>query len=177
MEDILLSANAGQMIGAILRPGNIYGREYLEPTAPGVVGAFVRHLVQGTPVVVRDGGRAARDFVHVDDVVEAILLGLGWSRGLAVWNVGSGIATRVNDVLRSLCRVFGRNPVATLATPRNPTDVNAIALDWSRVHADSGWKPRISLSRGLRDLAGFDSVPLPVRTENPDPRLQFIPSF
>jgi UDP-glucose 4-epimerase len=149
MEDIVAQAARRAPGTVILRPGNIYGREYLSPGGRGVVAAFTRSLLAGKPVVLRDGGRGARDYVHVDDVVRAIMMALEWRGGLAVWNVGTGIATSSRGVLDDVAEILGRAPAAIVHQQRAPGDVGAVALSAGRISEACGWRPVHSLADGL----------------------------
>jgi UDP-glucose 4-epimerase len=152
MEDIVAAAADRAGAGVILRPGNIYGREYLETDGRGAVAVFTRTLLADDPVTLRDGGRGARDFIHVDDVVRAIVAAVTWQRGLAVWNVGTGVATATRDVLHQISDIIDCQPVEILHQPRNATDVSAIALASTLIESECGWSPTYTLTAGLRSV-------------------------
>jgi nucleoside-diphosphate-sugar epimerase len=131
LEDLVAAAAEREGTGVILRPGNIYGAEYVDGGA-GAIAAFARALTAGQPITLRDGGRGARDFVHVDDVARAIVSALSWRGRL------------------------GQRPSAVIDQPRADGDVSAICLSPQRIAADCGWRPVYSLATGL--AAMFDKL-------------------
>jgi UDP-glucose 4-epimerase len=136
--------------GVVLRSANIYGRYWLEVGMRGCVGAFARSLIGNAPVTLIAGGRAVRDFVHVDDVNRAILLALACEESLAVWNVGSGQGIRILDLLCAMSQILGRVPQRFVYLDRRPSDVEEIVLDVERIEEACLWRPSIALHEGLR---------------------------
>jgi UDP-glucose 4-epimerase len=155
LEDLVAAAAEREGTGVILRPGNIYGAEYVDGGA-GAIAAFARALTAGQPITLRDGGRGARDFVHVDDVARAIVSALSWRGRLAIWNVGTGVPTPTAEVLDQVCAILGQLPSAVIDQPRADGDVSAICLSPQRIAADCGWRPVYSLATGL--AAMFDKL-------------------
>jgi UDP-glucose 4-epimerase len=138
--------------GVVLRPANIYGGYWLEPGMRGCVGAFARSLMGNAPVTLIAGGRAVRDFVHVDDVNRAIWLALACEESLAVWNVGSGQGARILDLLCAMSQILGRVPARFIHLDRRPSDVEEIILDLERIEKACLWRPSITLHEGLTSV-------------------------
>ena len=138
--------------GVVLRSANIYGRYWLEPGMRGCVGAFARSLMGNAPVTLIAGGRALRDFVHVNDVNRAIWLALACEESLAVWNVGSGQGTRIFDLLCAMSQILGRVPERLIYLDRRPSDVEGIVLDVERIERACLWRPSIALHDGLKSM-------------------------
>jgi len=169
MEEALLARcqNGSSVSCGILRPGNIYGPEYLAPRAKGVIGAFVRELTNDGHVTLVADGQSLRDFVHADDVVRAIFFALDMPTSV-VWNVGTGVGTRVRDVLELVCHHLGRKPTSIKVLPARATDPHEIVLDCEKIFQDTGWTHDIDLDSGLYSLlsplAGKDKPPPVART-------------
>jgi UDP-glucose 4-epimerase len=165
MEDALQAATETQncLSGIVLRPGNIYGKYYLNSGAKGCIGAFARALLAGQQITLLAGGRAVRDFIHADDVVNAIFAVIATDRSFAVWNVGSGIGTQVQKVLEMICSVLNRSPVGINGVPAPPTDVDGIILSTTKIRMECSWSPMVSLPTGLKDiLLSRPSIPASV---------------
>ena len=92
-----------------------------------------------------DGGQT-RDFVHVDDVVRAVVLAPG--RG-GICNVGSGVETSVRE-LHERCRAVSGDDRPPRQAPPREGDVVRSVLDVSLAAAELGWRPEVSLDEGLR---------------------------
>lgn len=129
-----------------LRLFNVYGAGDL---APRLVPSCIEAALAGRPVKLSSGGQA-RDFVHVDDAVRAILAAADGTLDAGVYNVATGVATRVADLAGMVLELTGS--ASTL-------DIGAIAVrhDDHQVLAGSparlaafGLAPAISLREGLR---------------------------
>lgn len=150
-ERLLLDARAERGLRVrVLRCANVYGGDQPADRGQGAVAVFLDRVLRGAEIVLYDGGRAVRDFVHVDDVVGAAgdLLGHG---GPAVLNVGSGRGAAIVDVLSMVERHLGARAVV-VHRPRRPFDVRQIVLDVGRLQATVPYRPR-DLEDGIRALS------------------------
>ncbi|MBD9559537.1 NAD-dependent epimerase/dehydratase family protein [Ensifer sp. ENS03] len=92
-----------------LRFFNVYGPGQ-DPSSPysGVIAKFAERLERGENITIHGDGRQTRDFVHVDDVVEAVLHALGrWDTGARIVNVCSGVETSISDLARIMIEETG----------------------------------------------------------------------
>jgi UDP-glucose 4-epimerase len=137
-----------------LRMFNVYGSgQNLENLDQGMVSIYLAYILRGEPVLVRGPLDRVRDFVHVDDVVEAWKSALTRPVSGAV-NVGTGAGTRVDDLLRRLfqtCGVGDDYPVAE--APGTPGDQHSTVADVTRARRELAWVPRVTLDSGLREFA------------------------
>ena len=132
-----------------LRVFNVYG--------PGQHGAFliphvVHSLMEGRPIVLRMP-EAIRDFVYVDDVAEAFYRAalLQARHGFCVFNVGSGCATRVRDMVEVAEHLFG--PATRIETSRqHPGEPDAVVADTTQARRELGWAPQYDLVAGLQAM-------------------------
>jgi UDP-glucose 4-epimerase len=134
---------------AILRLFNAIGRN---ETNPHVVPHIFESLQRSD--TVRLGNTAPlRDYIDTRDVAEAIANVAERSRGLAVFNVGTGRAYSVSDLLDRLGRILGR-PIATVQEPvrLRANERMTLQADIGRIRRAIGWSPRVSLDDALRDL-------------------------
>src|SRR6185436_11505906 len=92
-----------------VRYSNIYGPGQ-EPSNPycGVVAKFVESLFAGRPPVIHGDGNQTRDFTFIDDAVSATILAATSDRAIGeVFNVGTGVETRVNELAAVLIKLIG----------------------------------------------------------------------
>jgi UDP-glucose 4-epimerase len=129
-----------------VRFGNVYGPRQETGLEGGVVAIFLNAMAAGEETLIFGDGRQTRDFVHVDDVVAAVMLAPG--KGGA-FNVGSGVETSVLE-LHERCRaVSGDDRPPTMAEAREGDLMHSV-LDVSRAGRELGWRPEVSLDEGLR---------------------------
>jgi GDP-4-dehydro-6-deoxy-D-mannose reductase len=119
---------------------------------------------------IRSGGRAARvnvgnldvrrDLSDVRDVVTAYVLALEQGDAGAVYNICTGRAVSLRDVLDTLIRLTGVTvDVVDQATRRRPQDLDVLCGSFQALNARTGWQPRIPLETTLRDLVAYWMAP------------------
>jgi UDP-glucose 4-epimerase len=142
-----------------LRLANVYGPRQLPKLEGGVVAIFMSRLAHGESVQIFGDGEQARDFVHVGDVVSALLAAAERANGGGVFNVGTGVATSVNELWARCRDVAGADVEAEHAPPR-AGDLRRSVLDPARAGAELRWRPERNLDRGLRETWAWatDSV-------------------
>ena len=136
-----------------LRYANVYGPRQDPHGEAGVVGIFTQKMLTGDQPIINGNGRQTRDFVNVDDVVEANLAALTKSaRG--IYNVGTGRETSVNELFKVLAKLI--NPeVREVHGPAKKGEQLRIALDSGRLHREFDWEAKVSLEDGLARTVGY----------------------
>jgi UDP-glucose 4-epimerase len=114
----------------------------------GVVGSFAHALRDGTSPEIHGDGRQTRDFLYVDDAVDALVRAGARGGGLVV-NVGSGVSTSIRDLWTMMAGPGAADPVTL---PRRPNDISRFALSPTRARIHLAWAPWTELSVGLRSL-------------------------
>ena len=150
---ILLPSSMGVKV---LRPANVYGPRQDPHGESGVVAIFASRMVCGEPVTIFGDGEHTRDYVYVDDVVDAHDLALRSGESLTV-NIGTGVETSVNELFRTMSDALGYTKPPERAAER-PGDVRRICLDSTRARDQLGWRPTTSLAEGLRRTCAFFSA-------------------
>ena len=146
------------MAVASVRPANVYGPHQDPHGEAGVVAIFAQRMLRGEPVTIFGSGEDTRDYVYVDDVVEAQLRAAEAPRGeLCV--VGTGVETSTRRIFELLAGECGYQRPPVMAPPR-AGDIPRIALDAARALAAWGWTPRVALEDGLaRTVQSFREAP------------------
>lgn len=120
----------------------------------------IRLGLAGQPIPLA-AGQSRRDWVHVDDVVSALLAAAAPQAPAGIFNIGSGVEHGNEALLDTLEAVLQR-PLARLpsAMPARPTDQAHRYADIGLAHRQLGWQPQYDLARGLRStLAWLDQFP------------------
>ncbi|HEX2040395.1 MAG TPA: GDP-mannose 4,6-dehydratase [Acidimicrobiales bacterium] len=126
--------------------GNVYGPRQAAHGEAGVVAVFASRLLAGEPCTIFGDGQQTRDFVFVDDVVDAFVRAADRGGGLLL-NVGTGRETSVNALYATLVEAAGTTAAPVNGPPR-PGEVRRSALDSSRAGIHLGWKPWTTLEEG-----------------------------
>ncbi len=150
----LYAVAADKMETLVVRPGSVYG----PGMKGGVVSVLLERAQRGAPILLRDGGRHAADYVHVDDVAELTARG-ALSDMTGSLNAGTGVSTDLLGLSKAVLALFPRGLSAITVDPPDPDRPASglPALDPQRARRDLGWSPR-TLRQGLTDmLAGAAS--------------------
>ena len=149
-------ARAAGVPFAILRPSNVYGARQRSDAEGGVLSIFRESIMAGLPIELHGDGRQVRDFVYVDDIVDAVVLAAD-TQADVIWNVCSGIATTVSEAARIIGAEIGCDPVIE-RKPRRAGDIDKSLLSPARILATNAWGPPVALDAGLRRLAADASA-------------------
>jgi UDP-glucose 4-epimerase len=130
----------------VLAVGNVYGPR--QRAQDSVVASFVDALAHGKAPIVHGNGKQSRDFIYVDDAVDAIARATERAGGLVV-NVGTGISTTIADLWATMAGAA--SPVPRTSAAR-PNDLARMSLSPVRARIQLGWSPFTSLEAGLATL-------------------------
>ncbi|HEX3540115.1 MAG TPA: NAD-dependent epimerase/dehydratase family protein [Acidimicrobiales bacterium] len=125
---------------------NVYGPRQDPHGEAGVVAIFAGRLLAGQPCSIFGDGRQTRDFVYVDDVVDAFARAATRGGGLVI-NIGMGQETSVNELYASMARHAGVDQPALYA-PERPGELRRSCLDPGRAAIHLGWKPWTTVDVG-----------------------------
>jgi UDP-glucose 4-epimerase len=132
----------------LLAMANVYGPRQDPGLEGGVTAIFARAMIEGRRPTIFGDGRQTRDFVYVEDVVDAFARAAD-SRGGVLLNIGSGRETTVLRLYETLARLTGFSLPPEFADPK-PGDIGRSVLDPARAGAILGWEAWTPLEEGLR---------------------------
>lgn len=125
---------------------NAYGPRQVPRGEGAVVAIFAEAFAGGRPVTVFGDGHQTRDYVYVDDVVDAFARAMTKGGGL-VCNVGTGKETSVNELLRVMSAVAGAD-AEVRHSPGQLGELRRSSLDPTRAAIHLGWRPWTTLEEG-----------------------------
>ena len=137
-----------------LRIGNLYGPGQSRDRMFGAVTQFASRALSGEPIRIFGDGSVTRDYVFIDDVVDALILA-GDSRHTGPVNIGTGAGHSLNDVATIVSAVAGRE-LAIERLGGRPFDVPVSVLDPSRANVALEWKSRMTFEDGVSTT--FDAM-------------------
>jgi CDP-glucose 4,6-dehydratase len=139
---------------AVTRFANLYGGA--ETNRSRLVPEAVCAALAGRAPVVRSDGSPERDFLYVEDAVQAYLaihgaLGRGEGAAGEAFNAGGGAPHRVGDVVALICRLAGSEVAPDVRGAGVPSgEIDRQWVDPSKLRALTGWEPAVTLEEGLR---------------------------
>ena len=130
-----------------LRYANVYGPRQNPHGEAGVVSIFIKKMLAGEQPVINGDGKQTRDYVYVEDVVEANILAMD-SETNEAFNVGTAIETDVNEIFHYLNKLTA-NKAEEKHGPAKPGEQVRSVLNWEKINSQLGWSPKIKFEEGL----------------------------
>lgn len=137
----------------VVRFANVYGPRQNPHGEAGVVAIFSELMLNGKEAHIFGDGKKTRDYVHVSDVVDAIMLATEKGEG-KIFNIGMGVETSDQQVFDAIASATGYDKPAIYDDFR-AGEVNRIALDASRISNELGWKPKYNFQEGINQTVPF----------------------
>lgn len=144
----------------VLRVANPYGERQRVETAQGAVGVFLHRVLSGQVIEIWGDGTVMRDFIYVGDVADAFARATAYAGDAAVFNIGSGVGTSLNELIQAIGEVVQR-PVQFNYLPGRAIDVPVNVLDCSLAKREFQWSPQVALPEGLAATVGWLRAQLP----------------
>ncbi len=139
-----------------LRLFNVYGPgQDFTNMKQGMVSIFMSYVAKGEKLIIRGSKDRFRDFIYVDDVVNAFIAVQNKKAYGKIYNVSTGIKTFVWQIVDEILNAFGFNtenyPIEY--TDGTPKDQFGIYGDSTKLNNDFGWEPQIGLNKGIKLMA------------------------
>jgi UDP-glucose 4-epimerase len=132
----------------VARAANPYGIGQDPNRGQGFIAYALGQMAQNQPLVVWGDGSVVRDYVYVEDTVEALRLLLDDDGPYTIYNVGSGLGYAINEMIAILQEVTGQAAAVRYVEGR-AADVPYNCLDIGRIQQNLNWQPTTSLSQGI----------------------------
>ena len=156
-EDLCLTVCRAYRIPCVaLRYFNIYGpRQSVSNPYTGVLAIFLSRLKNNKSLVIFEDGLQTRDFIHVSDVVKANMLSLRDEANYEIFNVGTGKAASLLEIIALLTEAFNIEIEPRPANKYRQGDIRHCFADISKIQGKLGFKPSLELKEGIKDLCGW----------------------
>jgi UDP-glucose 4-epimerase len=131
-----------------IAPGNVYGPRQDPHGEAGVVAIFSQALLSGRPTKIFGDGTDTRDYVFVEDVVDAFVKASGEAGGGQRFNVGTGVETSVRQLHSAIAKAAGA-PDEPEFLPSRLGDLKRSCLDIGLAKQVLGWTPAVGIDDGV----------------------------
>lgn len=150
---IALHGQLNKLPYTILRFSNVFGPRQTSKGEGGVVAIFMDKLKQGDSLLVHGDGQQTRDFIYVQDVVQALLRAIEHADGEIV-NVSTGLRSSINNLIEVIKVIHGDQIPVQYGSER-VGDIKHSCLNNAKAERVLYWSPKVSLFEGL--MSTYDS--------------------
>ncbi len=157
IEKFLFSFNAQHNLDyTILRLSNPFGPEQLNLRGQGLIPTIIEHGLAGQPLTVWGDGTTERDYLFIDDAVDAFVKALAYTGSERVFNIGSGKGTSILNLVSEIEGLLNRSVDLNFEKSR-PSDPLVNVLDVALAKQILGWSPSTPLSEGLQRTVAWNT--------------------
>lgn len=141
-----------QLPCVILRYATVYGPHQVK----GAMADYIDKLKHNKQAEIWGDGSKTRDYVYIDDVVNANLAALDIpdDHPIPIFNVGTGKETSLNQLYNTIAALLNKR-AAPIYHPDRPGELHRCALDCTKIKETIGWEPKIDLNEGLKMRLGL----------------------
>lgn len=135
----------------ILRPSNPYGSGQYGNLKQGFMCSIVYSAIHNSEINIYGGEATVRDYIYIDDLVEAVLGIINFGKIGEIYNIGSGLGLNnlyIFELIKNIVCTYGYKLNPNFF-PKRSFDVGSNILDISKINADTGWKPQTSVESGV----------------------------
>lgn len=157
-EQMILVACAAIGIAAVaFRYQNVYGPgQSLSNPYTGILSIFSTQIKNKLPINIFEDGKESRDFVYIDDVVNATIAGIEQDAANGqVFNVGSGVATTVLEVAETLMGHYNQRVPLSITGNYRLGDIRHNYADLTKIKKELGFQPKTDFSNGIRQFCDW----------------------
>jgi UDP-glucose 4-epimerase len=151
-----LYSRTRELSGGTVRLGNVYGARQDPATEAGVVAIFCAEARDGGRPTIFGTGEQTRDYIHVADVVDALLAMEGSEEGGPI-NVGTGIETTVLELAERVGASFGRDDFEPVTAPARLGEIERTVLDTKIAGQRLGWHAKRTIDSGLEETIAAEA--------------------
>lgn len=138
----------------IYRLSNPYGPRQVSEKGFGIVPTLFSHVLKNTPPILFDHGNLIRDFIFIDDLINAITRSFDKENKFNLYNIGSGQGTSIKDLWEIIKKITGKNIKPNFQLKR-PFDIQSVVLDTKRFEKEYNWKSKTQLNISLSKTWGL----------------------
>lgn len=143
--------------GVAFRYQNVYGPgQSLKNPYTGILSIFSTQIKNGNKINIFEDGKESRDFVFIDDIVDATILGLEKEEANnQVFNVGTGVATNVLEVANGLVKNYGVDVPIVVSGNYRLGDIRHNYADLTKINTLLGFEPKVTFEKGLKKFTDW----------------------
>lgn len=136
---------------------NVYGPgQSLSNPYTGILSIFSTQIRNNNPIQIFEDGKETRDFVFIDDVVAATILGIEKDEANGqIFNVGSGVAIDVLEVANSLIKAYNINVSVTVTGRFRLGDIRHNYADLTKIKTRLGFEPKVNFKEGIKKFSSW----------------------
>lgn len=133
-----------------VRLGNPYGLKERGNVSQGIIPIFLERLLNGMPITLY--GETTRDYIYIDDAVDALVKVGVYAGSQRIFNVGTGVSTSLHELIQLMENISCKKFSQIIEQPIRSCDVKGNCLDIEKTKIELGWTPTVDLIEGIQKV-------------------------
>lgn len=138
----------------ILRPSNPYGPRQNPLANQGLISVALNKAKLSEPIQIWGDGSIVRDYIFIDDLINAAISAAFTQTSSKVFNIGSGKGYSINQIIEKVCKITGREISILYGIPR-ACDPKTVVLDTARAKNELDWNLTVNIDKGISQTWNF----------------------
>lgn len=139
---------------SVIRPFNVYGKGQNEKF---LIPYIIKQALFGTEIKVKDL-YPKRDYIYLEDLIEAIILTMNNKSKYSVYNIGSGYSISVKQIIDIVQNILNINKKVISEQTVRKNELNNVIADITKANSELNWFPKYSLIEGLTEIIKDESL-------------------
>lgn len=135
----------------IIRLANPYSEVVKKGRRQGIIPILIDQIINGETVKIWGDGNDIRDYIYIEDAINAILKVIEYEGEEKIFNAGTGIGCSINDLLKLIQKEMNTSTSTSYVEGRK-CDVKYNVLNIDRIEHETGWKPETTLEQGIQKI-------------------------
>lgn len=133
----------------IYRLSNVYGPRQVPKKGFGIVPTLFNSVINKQTPTLFDQGKIIRDFIYIDDAIDAVIKSFNKKTQHQIYNIASGKGTDLKTLWQEIKKITNTK-LQSIYKPKRPIDIQAVILDINRFKNEFNWRPKTRLTTGLK---------------------------
>lgn len=148
---IRLAAHRRILTGTVFRISNAYGWLLPPDRQQGFIGTALTRVLTEQPIRLFGNPANVRDYVHIDDVIDAFLIALVNRHEFEIYNIGTGVGTSVNEIVNLIEKILSKSVARVVEKSEFAYHLpNWNILDPTKAQSQLGWQSKIGIEEGIK---------------------------
>lgn len=136
----------------VIRLSNPYSEKIKNGRKQGIIPIVIDQIINGDIIKIYGDGNEVRDYIYIDDAIDAIMEIINYGGEEKVFNVGTGKGYSINELLELITEDLKDYKVNIEHLDNRKCDVSYNILDITCINKETGWYPKISLEQGIKKV-------------------------
>jgi len=133
----------------ILRISNPYGLELNKEKKQGVIPIFTQKILKNEPIEIWGSGENRRDYIYIDEVIDAIELIYQYNGKYRIFNIGTGKSYSIKEII-NLIETETKKHAQIIYKNKRKCDLMNSVLDTSLIYKECGWRSKLTIEQGIK---------------------------